>query len=513
MSISKLIKELITYARFHLHLEELDEMYKRNELLAKFKCNVFIDEEIDKEKIKAMDVPDELVEEIKEVIKENNICPLEEEEIFITEIFGLLSPLPSVINYKFNEIAKENKTKACNYLYDLSIKNWYIKKSAISKNIKWNYIDEDNQNSLEITINLSKPEKSNKDIQKLLTLKKDASKYPQCLLCYENEGYKGTLTHPARKNIRTIDLTLNGENWFMQYSPYAYYNEHCIVINKEHKPMNIDETTPRKLVDFIDYLPNYFIGSNASLPIVGGSILNHEHFQGGNYTLPMFNSSYKEIYYSKEFPSLKIGILNWYNSTIKFEGTNKEELFGFAKRIIDTWRDFNYEECSILSHSGSTPHNVITPVLRKENGKYAFYFILRNNRTNEEYPDGIFHVHKEYFNIKSEGIGLIEAMGLFILPPRLKKEFALIEDILLTNKYDEEINNDNHPLYKHRVMVKDLLDIKKYSNRDEANEQIKLYTSKVCKNILVNTAVFKQDEVGQKGFKVFLSSLGLKKAN
>lgn len=165
MSISKLIKELITYARFHLHLEELDEMYKRNELLAKFKCNVFIDEEIDKEKIKAMDVPDELVEEIKEVIKENNICPLEEEEIFITEIFGLLSPLPSVINYKFNEIAKENKTNACNYLYDLSIKNWYIKKSAISKNIKWNYIDDDNQNSLEITINLSKPEKSNKDIQ------------------------------------------------------------------------------------------------------------------------------------------------------------------------------------------------------------------------------------------------------------------------------------------------------------------------------------------------------------
>ena len=335
-----------------------------------------------------MDVPDELVEEIKEVIKENNICSLEEEEIFITEIFGLLSPLPSVINYKFNEMAKENKTKACNYLYDLSIKNWYIKKSAISKNIKWNYIDEDNQNSLEITINLSKPEKSNKDIQKLLTLKKDASKYPQCLLCYENEGYKGTLTHPARKNIRTIDLTLNGENWFMQYSPYAYYNEHCIVINKEHRPMNIDETTPRKLVDFIDYLPNYFIGSNASLPIVGGSILNHEHFQGGNYTLPMFNSSYKEIYYSKEFPSLKIGILNWYNSTIKFEGTNKEELFGFAKRIIDTWNNFDYEECSILSHSGSTPHNVITPVLRKENGKYS-----RKNQFN------IKNIHRRIFKI------------------------------------------------------------------------------------------------------------------
>ncbi len=511
MSISKVIKELITYASYHLHLNKLDEMYFRNELLAKFKCNVYIDEEIDEERIKKLNVPDELIEEIKIILKENNICNEDEEEIFITDIFGLLTPIPSTINHSFNDIAKTNKESACLYLYDMSIKNWYIKKTAISKNVKRTYKDEESKNSLEITINLSKPEKSNKDIQKLLTLKKDASKYPQCLLCYENEGYRGTLTHPARKNIRTIDLTLNGENWFMQYSPYAYYNEHCIVINKEHRPMNIDETTPIKLVDFIDYLPNYFIGSNASLPIVGGSILNHEHFQGGNYSLPMFNSTYKELYRSKEFPSLKIGILNWYNSAIKFEGSNKEELFKFAKKVIGCWSNFDYEKCNILSHSGTTPHNVITPVLRKENGNYAFYFILRNNRTNEEYPDGIFHVHKQYFNIKSEGIGLIEAMGLFILPPRLKREFSLIEDILLSNKYDDSINDINNPLYKHKDMIKDLLNVKKYTSKEEASEQIRLYTSIVCKNILDNTAVFKKDKIGQEGFECFLSKLGLEK--
>ena len=295
----------------------------------------------------------------------------------------------------------------------------------------------------------------------------------------------------------------------MQYSPYAYYEEHCIAINEKHVPMHVDKKTPAKLLDFVDVLPNYFIGSNASLPIVGGSILNHEHFQGGKHLMPMHHALVRTRYAHPEFPHLTFGILDWYNSAVRFEGP-RDEAEACAAKIIEEWKTFDCPACSILSHTGDTPHNACSPILRKIGEKYSFTIILRNNRTDETYPDGIFHVHPEHLNIKSEGIGLIEAMGLFILPPRLKRQLAAIADILCGNaEYDETaLNTPENDLYIHRNMIKTLLSEGRAASKEEAEARVKDYVNKTCAAILDNTAVFKNDETGRQGFDAFLRSIG-----
>lgn len=509
-----LVEELLAYAKSHLFLNDIDCIYLRNILLTKFNLDSpYKESNLDFSKINNLKIPDELVNKISEYALENNLVKKEYLNNFITDIFGILTPLPSKINETFNEI-KNNKgpQKACDYLYNISIFNNYIQKTAIEKNIKWKYDDFKNNNYLEITINLSKPEKNNKDIANLLTKKVD-KKYPLCLLCKENEGFYGTLTHPARQNIRTIKIKLNNENWFMQYSPYAYYDEHCIVINENHHPMQIDSSTPIKLFDFVDFLPNYFIGSNASLPIVGGSILNHEHYQGGLHLMPMHHAKIKYLFTNNEFNDLKIGILDWYSSAIQIEGTNKEKIISLAQRIINTWEHYDDIDNEIIFKTNNTPHNTITPILRKENNIYKFTLILRNNRTNEEYPDGIFHVHPEYQNIKKEGIGLIEAMGLFILPGRLKRQLSEIEEIILKNsKFNiDELNNPSHDLYVHKDMIKKLFKNGPYDTKEKANIAVQNYVNETCVHILENTAVFKNNEKGIKGFEKFLNILGLEK--
>ena len=504
-----LIEKLLAYAKAHLCLREEDEVYMRNVLLSQFGFAEPYEGNADVSAEVSADVPDALAEELKAFALEKGLCAEDFAERYVADVFGMLSPLPSEINRTFGEIkAEKGAQAACDYLYNISVKNGYVQKTAIARNLKWEYAD--GNNVLEITVNLSKPEKNNKDIAKLLTAPQ-GKKYPACALCKENEGFEGTATHPPRRNIRTVKMNIGGEKWFMQYSPYAYYDEHCIVINEEHVPMNVGERTPDKLLDFVDALPNYFIGSNASLPIVGGSILNHEHFQGGLHRMPMHRAKIGKEYTSKEFPSLRIGILDWYNSAIQCEGKDRKAVAAFAAKVIAAWKNFDCPECDILSHTGDVPHSTLSPICRKEGDTYIFTMILRNNRTSEEYPEGIFHVHPEYLNIKSEGIGLIEAMGLFILPPRLKRQLSEIEDILCgKTKYDPaSLTDPANDLHIHAAMIQKLVGGGKAKDKTEAEARVRGYVNKVCAGILDNTAVFKKDENGRKGFAKFMAALGL----
>ena len=504
-----LIEKLLAYAKAHLSLRGEDEVYMRNVLLPQFGFTEPYEGEADVSAEIAADVPDALAEELKAFAVEKGLCTEDFAERYVADVFGLLSPLPSEVNRSFKEInAEKGAQAACDYLYNISVKNGYVQKTAIARNLKWEYAD--GSNVLEITVNLSKPEKNNKDIAKLLTAPQ-GKKYPACALCKENEGFEGTATHPPRRNIRTVKMNIGGEKWFMQYSPYAYYDEHCIVINEKHVPMKVDEKTPDKLLDFVDTLPNYFIGSNASLPIIGGSILDHEHFQGGRHLMPMHRAKIGKEHVSREYPGLRIGVLDWYNSAIQCEGKDREAIAAFAAKVIAAWRNFDCPECDILSCTDDTPHNSLSPICRKEGNTYIFTMILRNNRTNEEYPEGIFHVHPEYLNIKSEGIGLIEAMGLFILPPRLKRQLSAIEDILCGKaKYDSAALSDPaNDLRIHRGMIQKLVGEGKAKDKKEAAARVRGYVNKVCAGILDNTAVFKKDENGRKGFAKFMALLGL----
>ncbi len=507
-----LTEKLVKYAKCFLHLQSVDEVYMRNLVLRELHLPAPCTAELDLSEVESYLVPDPITEELEAYALQNGLCKEGEEGLFSAHILGLLTPNPSVINSDFYAIrAKDGVRAACDYLYDISVKNNYVQKTAISRNLWWQY--DDNGNVLEITINLSKPEKDNKDIAKLLTQKpKVGEKYPPCALCKENVGYSGSLTHPARSNIRTVNLTMGGKPWFVQYSPYAYYNEHCIAISEDHHPMAVDSTTAEKLFDFIEVFPNYFIGSNAALPIVGGSILNHEHYQGGGHTLPMQKSQVIIPLYSEEFPTVSGGILNWYNSAMRFRSKDRRALEALTTKIIETWKNHTDEANQIYAFTDGVPHNTLSPIASKEGEEYVMNIILRNNLTTEEYPDGVFHAHPEFFNIKKEGIGLIEAMGLFILPGRLKRQTAEIEKILTGEVIlDEKTLVEGDDLYVHRDMISIL---KKKANgkveKDIASSLVTAYINEVCAKILDCTAVFKKTKQGEKGFVDFALSCDLK---
>ena len=304
---------------------------------------------------------------------------------------------------------------------------------------------------------------------------------------------------------------MGGEPWFVQYSPYAYYNEHLIAISEKHVPMHIKADTVDKLLDFIDFFPNYMIGSNAALPIIGGSILNHEHFQGGGHLMPMHKAPVKKYYTAKGFKKVKVGVVDWYNSVIRLESTNRKAIRDLAVLIIERWENFTDKDCYIFSETDGVKHNSLSPICRKDGKKYIIDMILRNNITNDEYPEGVFHAHPEYHNIKKEGIGLIEAMGLFILPGRLKKQLAEISEILCKNKpYDfDELSKEDNYLYVHRFMIKELVEEGFSDDLPSAEARVKNRVNETCKNILYNTAVFKEDENGNNGFIRFLKACGI----
>ncbi len=506
-----LTEKLIKYAKCFLHLDKVDEVYTRNLLLRELRLLSPYVGEFDGKDIEKYDVPDTLAAELEAFALENNLCKQGEEGLFSAHILGLLTPIPSKINQDFQKIREEQGAKAASaYLYDISIKSNYVQKTAIGKNLWWQY--EDDGTVLEVTINLSKPEKDNKEIAKLLTQKKPASgeKYPACALCKENVGFSGTLTHPARSNIRTVNLTMGGKPWFVQYSPYGYYNEHCIAISEDHHPMAVDATTPEKLFDFIDIFPHYFIGSNAALPIVGGSILNHEHFQGGGHTLPMQKAQVALPLYSKEYPSVSGGVLNWYNSALRFTSKDRKALSALTAKIIATWQEYTDESCEIYAYTDGVRHNTLSPIASKKGEEYVIEIILRNNLTTEKYPDGVFHAHPEYFNIKKEGIGLIEAMGLFILPGRLKRQTAEMEKILTGEvSLDEKSLKDGDDLYVHRDMISALKQrAGGLVSAEKANGLVLQYINEVCEKILDCTAVFKRTEKGRQAFVAFMETCG-----
>ena len=511
LDINLLVNEFVVYAKKNLLSNNSyeDELFSRNIILGELNIDSFKEVELDSSRVKEtenMKNPDYFVDSLTSYLKETTELTDNEIDRKITKILGLLTPFPSEVVRKFNDIYhKVSDEEALKYLYSLSIYNDYVKKSKIDKNLVWESDFEDK--NIEVSINLSKPEKNNKDIAKLL-VKKDPSleKYPKCLLCKENLGYYGRDDHPARENIRLIPLNLEGERWYLQYSPYGYFNMHCIVLRDCHSNMVINESTFKKLASFVDTFPYFFVGSNADLPIVGGSILNHEHYQGGEHILPIMHSKVKEyIDIDESKHSSKVGILDWYNSTVLIEGRDKNDVTFLATKILDHWRNYDDLDNEILSHEGETRHNTITPCIRKIGETYYLYLILRNNRCNETYPDGIFHAHPEYHHIKHEGIGIIEAMGLFILPARLIRQSNQMKDCLKNNLNDDEI------VAKYPDMTGNFLtmihELKENYNEETIDSDIRKYINNVCMNILKNTAVFKEDEKGQAGFKKFLKGV------
>ena len=489
--IEKTIEELLVYAKYHLGLEEDDTIYYRNMMLRKLNGKLPYEGSVNEEEIKELKVPDTIIEKLSEYILKENIVTEDKLELFLTELMGDLTPLPS----KVNEVFKSQESdKALDYLYDLSIKNNYIQKTKVDKNILWEASF--SEANIEISINLSKPEKNNKDIRKLLTKSNDV-KYPKCLLCKENVGFAGNSGHPARENLRIIPLNLNNEKWYLQYSPYVYYDHHCIVFNDRHANMHIDRSCFNALADFVDTFPSFFIGSNSDLPIVGGSILNHEHFQGGKHILPMLKCNNEYDFYT--IGDTLVSKLNWYNTAISLKSKNKDEMLNIAECILNTWISYSDEENEILAHT-TERHNTITPIVRKIEDTYYMYLILRNNRCNDENPDGIFHAHKEYHMIKKEGIGLIEAMGLFILPARLKRQFNEIAECKKANLNDEEIVAKYPGLEEFLPMIHEI-------KGENLTEEIVSYVNNVCKNILCNVAVFKNTEKGNQGLKKFMDEV------
>lgn len=507
-----LVEKLITYAKEFLYLNELDEIYVRNTILTLFHLSSPCEESLNLKFIKEMTVPDVLFAEIKDYAKENNIAEDDTQaELFASFIMGILTQKPAEISQMFTYLKeKMGSQSACDYLYKISVMNNYIQKTAISKNIGWEYADKDNV--LEITINLSKPEKDNKDIAKLLKAPKNTGKYPKCALCPENEGFFGSYSHPPRANLRTIPVVLGGEKWQLQYSPYAYFNEHCIVFNKAHTPMNMGKKTIVKLFDFVESFPNYFVGSNSDLPIVGGSILNHEHYQGGKHEMPMHKAKPLAMLSNENYPDVEFQILNWYNSAIRLTGYNRNTLCEVGGEIVEKWKEYSDEQAGIIN-SKEERHNTCTPIVRYlPDGKFCLEIILRNNVTTKEYPDGVFHAHPEYHNIKKEGIGLIEAMGLYILPGRLKRQIEEIVQILCKERpFDLKNTDTTDPLYVHKDMIEQLLvENKEETDPIKARELIINHINKTCVAILENTAVFKNDEMGRIAFRRFLSTLGIK---
>ena len=498
---NKTIEELLYYAECHLELDKYDEMFTRNALFHELDVHTPYEGMINKKEIESLKTPTVLLDELRS--DNENIS-----EYQIEKIMSILSPRPSDIIKKFNDIKdKEGSEKACKYFFNLMIYNNYIKADYIKKNLKWEYQGENN--TLEITINLSKPEKNNKDIAAAKNIIETG--YPKCVLCYENEGYYGGGKIQPRSNIRVIPMKFKDQDWFFQYSPYAYYNEHAIIINKEHIPMLIDNRTIENEMMFVDQLPNYFVGSNSDLPIVGGSLLSHMHFQGGEHLMPMMFAKDRYSLLKKTEPECEISYLEWYNSALLIKSSNKESLLRVTDEIIKKYATYSDESIDLIANDSEGRHNTITTITRKVDNTYYVYLIFRNNRCNNEYPDGIFHAHKEYHNIKSEGIGLIEAMGLFILPGRLQKELGYIKEILTSNEISiTSFLKEHKELEKHINFINEL--VIKYSrnnSEENADKYIKHEVGKVCENVLINTGIFKNTIDGQLALMKFFKELGL----
>ncbi len=424
-------------------------------------------------------------------------------DLFDTKIMGLITPPPSVVREAFRAALESSSEDATKFYYDFSRATNYIRVDRIAKDEKW--ASDTEFGKLDITINLSKPEKDPRDIAKAGAAKK--SGYPACLLCRENEGYAGHISHPARQNHRIIPIRLNGEPYFLQYSPYVYYNEHCIIFNKEHIPMKIDRDAFVKLLDFVRQYPHYTAGSNADLPIVGGSILSHDHFQGGSYEFPMVRAPYESEFTLPAFPGVHMGRIKWPLSTIRLQGSDIAVVADAADYILKSWRGYTDKDAFIFAYTDeggkNTPHNTITPIARMRDGLYELDLVLRNNITTDEHPLGVYHPHSEYHHIKKENIGLIEVMGLAILPARLKTEMAVLKDSVLTGA---DLTGDERTA-SHAAWAAEWM--KKYNdiNKDNIDTIIRNEIALVFSHVLEDAGVYKRSADGIAAFDRFIGSL------
>lgn len=494
-NLNALIDRLIEISINNNLIEDMDTVYTRNRLLSLFNENSYAPCE---EKL-TLSFHETLNELINIAIKKKIIeDALYSKDIFSSDIMNIFLPTPSLINKEFYKRYAISPKESTDYFYSLSKSSNYIRTDRIAKNI--NFKAPSKYGTMDITINLSKPEKDPKEIA--LARNSVKSNYPKCLLCIENEGYEGTVTHPDRANHRMIRLNLNDRTWMLQYSPYLYYNEHCIILSEDHVPMKIDISTFKNLLSFVDKFPHYFAGSNADLPIVGGSILSHEHYQGGNHRFPM-NDAKKLFDFSIDgFEDVECEAIKWPISTIRLRGENIDSLVSASDLILKKWRDYSDETLDILAYSNSEMHNTITPMVRKEDGKFVVDLSLRNNRTSKEHPLGIFHPHEEVHHIKKENIGLIEVMGLAVLPGRLLKELEKIKEYLR-----DEISLDNIEEY-HRPWA---LELKKKFDYLKSSTDLNDFVNKELSNkfvsVLEHCGVFKLNEEGLEGFKRFTNSL------
>ena len=429
-------------------------------------------------------------------------------DILDTAIMGCLTPPPSQVNATFKDLYQKSPQEATDWFYEFSQNTDYIRRYRIQKDMKWTVATKYGQ--LDITINLSKPEKDPKAIAAAKL--KPQGGYPKCQLCVENEGYLGRLDHPARSTHRIIPVCIQGQEWGFQYSPYVYYNEHCILLNKNHAPMEINKATFGKLFDFVSQFPHYMVGSNADLPIVGGSILSHEHFQGGNYTFPMAKAPVEAPFTMKEFPQIEAGIVKWPMSVIRLRHTDPALLVEAASHILEVWRNYSDPAAGIAAHTGNTPHNTITPIARFREGAYEMDLALRNNITTEEHPMGVFHPHAELHHIKKENIGLIEVMGLAILPARLKTELEHLADFILSHKNVAEWSTivTTLPPDQQEAISKHLdwaATFAHQCNLTTVHHILQQQVGHVFLQVLAHAGVFKDTEEGKIHFKRFIQTL------
>ncbi len=490
------IENLVNYGVNVLGLPELDAVYARNQLMALFGTDDVGVSTVDED----ADLQTDILDPMLKYAEENGMFSEGELIRFETKLMGYVTPSPSFVAEMFDLLYREvSPEEATAYLNDLSHDNNYIRMRDVSKNLRWEALNE--RGDVVVTINLSKPEKSAEQVarEKLIP----NQKYPKCMLCFENLGYNGSVKHPARQTLRIIPVELGGEEWYIQMSPYVYYDNHVIAFNKQHTPMKVTETTFKRLTDFVDVFPHYFLGSNADLPIVGGSILSHDHYQGGGKVLPMFRRGNRTEFGTHR--GVKVSVLDWYNSVVTLKGKDQVAVIEAAADFLDAWRKYNDPSVGICSETEGNPHNTITPIAVKENDEFVLYLILRNNRTDAEHPEGIYHPTRDMHHIKKEGIGLIEAMGIFILPGRLEKEMQGVSDILEgKTPYDEAALSDAaNPLNKHHDMIKELLK----SSEPDKKTAIKEYINSTCRSILDCTAVFKNTPDGQAAFAKFIKSV------
>ena len=495
--IDHAVSKLVTYALRTGLIEACESVWATNTILDVLKLDSYTDPGQEWGEIDLAAVLDELMDDAyaRGVLAENSVVY---RDLFDTELMGRLTPRPAQVIGTFEALRAESPRKATDWYYKLSQDTNYIRRDRIAKDMQWKaptvYGD------LDITINLSKPEKDPKAIAAARNL--PASNYPRCLLCAENEGYAGRVNHPARQNHRVVPISINGSPWFLQYSPYVYYNEHCICFNKEHTPMKIDRACFGKLLDFVGQFPHYFVGSNADLPIVGGSILAHDHFQGGHYTFAMEKAPIDIPFTFRGFEDVDAGIVKWPMSVIRIACEDSGRLVELADQILTAWRGYTDEEAMIFAETNGEPHNTITPIARMRNGKYELDLVLRNNLTTEEHPLGLYHPHAELHHIKKENIGLIEVMGLAVLPARLKEELAAVADALVSGAD----LRDNELTEKHAAWAEEFRHRYVFT-KENALEIVQKETGLVFAQVLEHAGVYKRTMLGRIAFINFLKSV------